>query len=730
MQKDNDKKVDERAAEIVSEFSAEVEAHEKGLNFSQFSPTDSFLIGSEPLTKTSEYLSAALGWVYACVTAIADDVANIDIKLFKKVNETDVEEVTTSPILDLLNKANNFTTKFDLFWLTQQYLELTGEAPWLLVREGQEITDILLLRPDFLTVIPGTDQYIDGYKYRIAAGKEVFIPAEDVIFIKYPSPTKPFRGKGTLQAAAKTVDIDNFSEDYNRTFFKNSAMPGSVISTEQKLTKNTIDSLRHGIDKLYKGKDKAHKTMILEQGLDWKPLQMSAKDMDFLKQQTFSRDKILGIFRVPRTVLGITDDVNRANAEATDFIFAKRTIKPKMQRLIDQLNEFLVPMFPDSDKLYLSFVDPVPEDVEAKLKANESGIKNGYLTINEVRQSIGKESIGDEGDVIYLPFNLQPIDAKSEPSNEEAKSIIRKIGYRNRKALAVTKRKNAVEAKIADHLEPIIKQMITGEVKQEVNPKVCKNQGNAVYENFWKVKIAKAEDFEKQMIKDLSLLFAEQEKEVLAKMPKKAVSKNPEKWRLDEDGNVKKTKSLLKRIEELVILAGSREAFELIDIDDEIDPSNPAAQKFLEEKTFKTAESVTKTTNNKLGKTLSEGVEKGEGIPSLRKRVQEVFVNATKSRAEAIARSEVMRATNWATEEAYKESGVVESKEWLTAMDERVCQWCRPLDGKTVKIGEPFFDKGATFEGDEGGEIKLDFETVETPPLHVRCRCTIVPVIK
>ena len=41
-----------------------------------------------------------------------------------------------------------------------------------------------------------------------------------------------------------------------------------------------------------------------------------------------------------------------------------------------------------------------------------------------------------------------------------------------------------------------------------------------------------------------------------------------------------------------------------------------------------------------------------------------------------------------------------------------------------------FFEEGDEFKGLKGGIIKLDYDTVEHPPLHPRCRCTVVPVLK
>ncbi|GIW70333.1 MAG: hypothetical protein KatS3mg101_1080 [Patescibacteria group bacterium] len=75
------------------------------------------------------------------------------------------------------------------------------------------------------------------------------------------------------------------------------------------------------------------------------------------------RDKILAGFRVPKTILGTSEsETNRATAETANYVFAARTIKPKVQMIISYLNEFLVPRY--GDNLFIDFVDPVPENRE------------------------------------------------------------------------------------------------------------------------------------------------------------------------------------------------------------------------------------------------------------------------------------------------------------------------------------------------------------------------------
>lgn len=743
------KQLSERAQEIAREYARPGSAQEKNAPISEFITRNMGLFGeAQPISNTSQYLAAAKGWVYACVDAIADEIGAIDLHLYK-LNGKKVTEVVDSPILNLLYRANDFTTKFDMFRLMQQYLELAGEAPLYVAMDGNQPTDLLLLRPDRLTVIPGKGtEIIAGYKYRPDGGREINLTKDEVVFIKNPDPTRTFRGAGTLEAVAKTVDIDNFSEDFNRKFFYNGATPGAVLQTEQKLTAETLENLRSQTKRLYAGIDNAHKTMILQQGLEWKPLQLSQKDMDFLEQQRFSRDKILAVFRVPKSVLGITDDVNRANAEATDYIFAKRTVKPKMTRLVEQLNEFLLPLFPGSENLELRFTDPVPENTETKIKVYETGLRNGYYTINEVRSKEGLKSIGPAGDTVYLPFSVQAIDDVNAPTDsnpDEQKlfnSIQRSITARGRKGIKTKELKEKVKKDLYEKLTPVIMNMLghkgnqktinkfkvlkvkTDQIQEEAEESAATDE-EAAKKKFWEMKIAKTNKIEADWIKRNNKLFDQQMTEVLGSTGTKATISDIADWLLNVTKETKKTKKLFKPIMSQAVAAGGQDAYDMIGLDDELDISNPRVQKFLEKRSFQFSEEITEETNSRLGKTLADGIEKGEGIPELRKRVEDLFDGMKQSRSETIARSEVIRATNYGTDEAYKESGIVESKEWLVAFDERTCPYCLELQGKIVDLDEDFAGKG-----DNVGGMQVEYENVGAPPLHPNCRCTIIPKVK
>lgn len=129
---------------------------------------------------------------------------------------------------------------------------------------------------------------------------------------------------------------------------------------------------------------------------------------------------------------------------------------------------------------------------------------------------------------------------------------------------------------------------------------------------------------------------------------------------------------------------------------------------------------VLATTKEALRSQLIEGVRAGEGIDKLRKRVEDVFGFADKTRAERIARTEVVRSANWATHRAHVQSGVVQLRRWIATPDDRTRDTHAALHGVTAKLNEPFISglASAIAPGQFG-----------VPEEDINCRCTTVAVI-
>lgn len=714
----------------------------------------SFMIGQAipPDMKAEEYLKAFRGTVFACVSAIAQETASMKLNLYKRKSQNEFEQVDNHPALDLLYKVNPLYTSYLLWEATQAYLELSGESFWWLVGPTPSPREIWTLRPDWVSIKDTQDRIIKSYVYGppgTPIDKKIEIPFEQMIHFKDFNPLNAYRGFGATKAGAKSIDENDFQQDYSRNFFYNSALPGGALETDKNLTDDQYDRVKSSWEETHRGSKKAWKVAILEAGLKWQDIGMNRRDMDFVEGRRLTRDEILMIYRVPKAIIAVNDDVNRAASRESRAIFLENNITHKMKRLVSFLNEFLLPRYGD-DSLFFDFENPVPNDETAKLALYDNGLRHGWLTRNEVRELEDRDPI-EGGDKLMIPFSLQDIGASldQQAQEEQAKKMREKAMKRFNVRIPtypyIKARMDEVQKQIEIVAENLIRSMIAK--KKVVNKLSTKNaeEGEIVQEDareaHWKTLITRTDPREIKYLHLLNELFTNQEGEVkdavqnelerVAKLGKTKASPAS-----IADGVIKDTDVFANVLMDFVKTVIEAEGIQVIQsiVDQGIFfMQTPAIQKYLKKDGVKFLASINEETADQLRDSLAEGIGKQESIPQLKERVSVIYEDARGFRATRIARSEVLRATNFATEQAYRQSKVVEKKEWLTAKDERTCPWCAPMDGKTLDLNGAFYEEGDTAVGtnDKGKKVylKINVADVKYPPLHPNCRCTLIPVI-
>jgi HK97 family phage portal protein len=724
-----------------------------------------------PLRKAQEYLKAYTSYTFTAISAIAQEVASIDLKLHKVTHTPQGPETVLIPeheSLSFLQYVNPLTTFYDQVEATQIYLELTGEAFWVLLKNGGVPQEMWLVRPDWMKIQPDKKEIIKHYIYRPGGSmtEKVIIPKENVIHFKNFNPLNPYRGKGSVQAAALPLDIHTFAQEWNRNFFFNSAMPGLVFTTEKKLNEKVIKRFIEQWQASYGGRAKSNKIAFLGSGLKLDKTTLGAKELDFAAQQRLMRDDILAVFKVPKSILGLTEDVNRANAEATNKAFMERVITPRMTKFAGALTEFLLPMYNESS-LFFDFTDPAPEDVELQLKKYENALKFGWLTPNEVRAEEGLEPL--EGGDELMPLRVgggntigTPINEPDSDNDEEEKLFARLLGGKpKKKKVKIVKRPKPIPVKhmvkipakrlevvkrerleedLTKDLTKMIGEMLKtksgkkegkGEVKFRGKDSLLNEEGKDAY---WKQFINMVTKREEELKEQVIDLFNEQEKWILERLEevkhwKKGLRKGKEASVIPSVAELSTIWRVvfIRIIREMVIEQGNY-TLDFLGAGGNLDLLTETSATFLRVHGAELVTSINETTRDQLRKVLAEGFTAGESIPKLRVRVENVFNEATRNRATMIARTESLRASNFATVEAYRQSEVVEAKEWLAERDNRTCPYCLEMDGKVIGLSESYFKEGDTFTVN-GDSLSIGLLDVDEPPLHVQCRCTTIPVL-
>jgi HK97 family phage portal protein len=311
--------------------------------------------------------------LFAIVNRTAKAEAGVEWKLYRKAKsgkKEDRVEVTAHAALDLWNRPNAFYTQSEFVEAGAQHKQLTGEQWWVIARHESVNLPLELwpVRPDRMRPVPDPETFLSGYMYTGPDGQEVALRKEDVIFIRTPHPTDPYRGIGPVQALLTDLDAVQYSAEWNRNFFLNSAEPGGIIEVPNGLDDADFDQLRERWNEQHKGIANAHRVAILEHGV-WKDRKFTQRDMQFVELRNVGREIIREAFGFPKPMTGAVDDVNRANGDSGERMFARWLVVPDLEAVRDALNHRLLPLYGTTAQgLEFDFVNPVPEDVETEAK--------------------------------------------------------------------------------------------------------------------------------------------------------------------------------------------------------------------------------------------------------------------------------------------------------------------------------------------------------------------------
>ncbi|MDN5857141.1 MAG: phage portal protein [Pseudonocardia sp.] len=332
-----------------------------------------------PMTgrRPAERLLHAMGEVstlFAIVDRLASSTASVHWDMWRKApsgQKKDRELVTKHAALDLWRKPNRHMTQARFVHAYEQFIDLTGEGPWLLVKAGGVPVGMWPVRPDRLEPVPSGTDFLSGYVYS-ATTERVPLGVDDVIRPMMPNPLDPYRGLGPVQALLTHLDATRYSAEWNRNFFANSAAPGGVVEVPYKLDDVEFEDFRERWAEQHQGVSNAHRVALLEDGFKWVDATYTRRDMQFAELEGLGREVIREGFGFPKAMLGAVEDVNRANAEAGEVVFGRWLIVPRLERIKDHLNNELLPMFYPRGAVVdveFDYVPPVPEDRAADNEA-------------------------------------------------------------------------------------------------------------------------------------------------------------------------------------------------------------------------------------------------------------------------------------------------------------------------------------------------------------------------
>ncbi len=324
---------------------------------------------------------------FRSVKLIAEAAAALPLVLQDQAQRFDAH-----PILSLMRRPNAAQGQAELMEALFGQLLLSGNAYVEAVQAEDDFpVELHVLRSDRMSVVPGADGWPKAYDYAVGGKKHRFA-AENICHIKSFHPQDDHYGFSPMQAAAMAIDVHNSASRWSKSLLDNAARPSGALVWKGDghgvMAEDQFRRLSDEIEQNYRGARNAGRPMVLEGGLDWKPMGFSPSDMEFQKTKEAAAREIALAFGVPPMLLGIQGDATYSNYQEANRAFYRLTVLPLVTRVAAALSEWLAG-FSGEDLVLKPDLDQVPA-LSAERDAQWARVNGAeFLTDAEKRALLG-----------------------------------------------------------------------------------------------------------------------------------------------------------------------------------------------------------------------------------------------------------------------------------------------------------------------------------------------------
>jgi HK97 family phage portal protein len=382
------------------------------------------------------------GWVYGITNLVANNVASQQVHLYATTPEgqkgvtnfrtkslnvfekkeltisiegADIEEIYGHPASQLLKLVNGYTDGFNLMYLTQLWMDLVGDAYWLIIKDNFDLpVEIQLLNPTLTQVVPNATQTdIKGYLYQVKNGKKIKFKKEDVVRFSMPNPNNKWYGVSPLIAQSGILSTLKQAEHLEYALLKNAGVPPLLLKYDGQLTPKEVRILENEWKKATTGNRQGN-IKVIDANFTVEKIAQSMQDLMMTETTVLNLKAIALAYGVPYSFID-TSDQKKAGLDQLLEMMAINCVQPRLTRIQEVLNQQYIPLFDVSGDLKFAYDDPSPDAPKDEAAVINSYVKHGVMLKNEARTMLGLEVIDGLDDKPEEPVEPEKVeDSKVE----------------------------------------------------------------------------------------------------------------------------------------------------------------------------------------------------------------------------------------------------------------------------------------------------------------------------
>lgn len=381
-------------------------------------------------------LALSLTTFQACVTTIAESVAQLPIALYRRDGE-DRKAVVDHPAAQVLLAPNGWQTAYE--YQEQQALAVPwrGNA-YAFIERDQAARPIALipLNPDRTTVLRGSDG-MPYYRLGLEAGAKT-VPKDAIHHVRWHT-KNGYTGIDPVTLHCDTLGLALAMRDHAGMVFSNGTHLAGVLERPAAVGGEIIEPL--GADAVaaikgewkaeYAGAANALKVAVLQDGMTFKPLSMTNVEAQLIEARGASALEIAQAYHMPPHKVGLLDRATNNNIAHQSIEYVIYCLMAWLKRFEGAYSrDLLLPSERGTYYFEFNVSGLLRGDTGARYAAYALGRQWGWLSVNDIRRLENLPPIKG-GDEYLRPLNMVPVGQQTPPSGsqptDEALAEVHKI---------------------------------------------------------------------------------------------------------------------------------------------------------------------------------------------------------------------------------------------------------------------------------------------------------------
>jgi HK97 family phage portal protein len=354
----------------------------------------------------SETTAMRVAAAWRCVNIIAGTIGTLSLDLVRRESDDVRRPATGHPLRRVLTvKPNQWQTPSEFRRVMQAHLLTRGNAYALKVMSGNAVVGLIPIHPEGVMVDQLNDYSMD-YRVTLKDGSVRRFTQAEIFHLRGLS-FDGVKGLSVLSHMRESIGLALRSEMAGAEIMRNGQVSGGAFSHPNKLSPEAFGRLRAQMQERRSGGSRAGETLLLEEGMKYEPIAMTAKDLQFLEQRDFQRYDIAMFFGVPPHMIGATDKTTSwgSGIEQQGIGFVTYTLADWLKTWEDAIKRDLI-QEREWETLDARFYTQslMRGDVKTRWEAYTKALQWGVMSPNEVR-TLEDQNPREGGDLFYDPPN-------------------------------------------------------------------------------------------------------------------------------------------------------------------------------------------------------------------------------------------------------------------------------------------------------------------------------------